>query len=153
MQPTIGSRVDKQATNWLAAIAHHLYPGEAVVALAHSASVRPLFDGLAVTNARVVAFLGSDLRNGFRLEVPAADIASVQTGKPRFSKATLTVTRRDGRTISLGVVPDSDMGMALGAVRKLSETGPAVDVGPTMAQQAELAVQAQDKSQREPPWV
>lgn len=149
MQPMVGSKLkEKHATKWLSELARHLLPGETVVAVARAAGVSPVLDGVAVTNARVVAFLSSHLSTGFRVEVAGDDISGAEVVKPRFTKNTLVLTRRDGQTASFGVIPEPDMEMVLGAARQLAHVGSAPDAAAAMAHQAQLAGQARDSWDR-----
>lgn len=148
-EPMIGSKLkDKHATKWLAAIAPHLVPGETITALARTARVHPVLDGVAVTNARVVGFLSSQLGSGFTVEVSGDDIVNVETVKPSFSKDTLVVTRRGGRSESFGAVLAPDLSMVLGAVRHLAQLGPAPDPAAAVARQIETVERVRDEWDR-----
>lgn len=151
MQPMIGSKLkEKHATKWLSALAGRLFPGEAVSAVAKTSSARPLLDGVAVTNARVMAFYSGDIESkGFRLEVRADDLAQVEVVK-RFGTSSLAITSRRSGTTSFGAVPEPDMELIVGAVRQLAATGPAPAVHQAMAHQAGLDRQAQEAWSRVP---
>lgn len=139
MQPVIGSKVkDRHAQKWLNALTSHLYPGEAVTALSRTALNRPMCDGVAVTNARVIAFFSADVdTKGPKRSVHADDISHVETVKKALTANNLTVTVRGGEQINFGDIPGPDLDLVLGAVQQLGVAGAAPDARRAIAHQAE----------------
>jgi hypothetical protein len=145
MQPVVGSKVkDRHAQKWLDELTSHLFPGEVVTTLSRTNLGRPLCDGLAVTNARVVVFQSNDIAKGVKRSVHAGDIAHVEVMKKTLSPNTLAVTVRNGEQVSFGDIPAPDLDLVLGAVQQLGVSGPAPDVVRAIAHQAEDDRQAAD---------
>ncbi|MFC5061571.1 hypothetical protein [Actinomycetospora atypica] len=138
MQPMIGSKVkERHATKWLAAVTPRLYPGEVVTAVSRTNMLRPQCDAVVVTNARLVAFFGSDVETtGFKREVLADAIGRVDIVKKTFGANTLAVTNRGGAELSFGDIPAADQEMVLGVARHLGLTGVAPQVRQAVEHQA-----------------
>lgn len=147
MAPVIGAKLkDNTAQVWLGGLAEVMYPGEEVTTVAKTGSVKPLLDGLAVTTARVVAFLGNELTTGGRVKVSisGADIAAVVIQAKRFTGDQLVVTAHDGTETSFGAVLAPDRDLLLGAIGQLAATGVPHDVGQVMAAHTQEAVQVNE---------
>ena len=52
----------KTADKFVRHLSVHLIPGEHIQALATASQFRPILDGLAVTNLRILAFLSGELK-------------------------------------------------------------------------------------------
>ncbi|MCT2582371.1 SHOCT domain-containing protein [Actinophytocola gossypii] len=142
MQLLVGGKVkDKRRDAWLASLAHRLQPGEQVLALVRNGLLRPLCDGLAVTNARILAFYGAEVEfNGARLEVFASDLARVEIDLRRGSHY-LVAHRRSGDELVLGSVDKQDATAVRQIAEQLCMTGTPTDLqGPVLAQVAEVSV-------------
>jgi hypothetical protein len=136
MAPVTGAKLkDNTAQLWLGGLAGVMYPGEEVTTVAKTSSVKPLLDGLAVTTARVVAFLGNDLTTSGRLKVSISgtEIETVAVQSKRFTGDQLVVTAHDGTEISFGVILGPDKDLLVGAIGQLAATGVPQDVGQAMA--------------------
>lgn len=145
MAPLVGSKLkEKHTIAWMGGLAGTLYPGEEVTTLAKTSMVRPLCDGLAITTARVIAFVGSDLTGSLkvRVEVSASDIAQVEVRSRRFSADALMVTTRTGGEVSFGTIQSADKDLVLGAAQQLAASGVPRDVSQAMAAQADVVSQS-----------
>ncbi|MFD9663503.1 PASTA domain-containing protein [Rhodococcus sp. NPDC059968] len=121
----------KAAEKWMAALAGHLYPGEFVWALARTTVMRPPCDGLAVTNARVLAFSGRDVAaKGPKRAVDADNISRFDL--PTFGAAKqLVITTRDNQRLYFGILQDADVAFVSHYVHHLGRVGRA-DLPPGM---------------------
>lgn len=144
MAPLVGSKLkEKHTTVWMGGLAGILYPGEEVTTLAKTNMVLPLCDGLAITTARVMAFVGSDLGGNLkvRIEVSANDIVQVEVRSRRFLADVLIVTTRAGREVSFGTIQSADRDLVLGSARQLVVLGVPAEVSRAMSEQVEAASQ------------
>ncbi|KXF57180.1 hypothetical protein AXA44_30825 [Rhodococcus sp. SC4] len=113
----------RTAQKWLAALTGHLYPGELVWALARTNAIYPRCDGVAVTNARLLAFLGSDVAtSGPRVAVAADDIGRFDILRSGTS-TTLLVTTRQNQQLSFGTLQHDDVAFVGHYVHHLTLAG------------------------------
>ncbi|MBY6709075.1 SHOCT domain-containing protein [Rhodococcus sp. BP-241] len=114
---------DKTAQAWCSALSAHLHPGEQVWALAKTNSMRPLIDGVAITNARVVGFLGGEVAaKGFKVAVDADEFASFDLVKKFGSKALVVRTLERGE-VSFGSISDAEADFVRHYVGHLAASG------------------------------
>lgn len=146
MEPAVGTKVkDKHARAWLETLAPRLHPGEVVTAVSRTNMLKPVCDGVVVTNARVLAFASRELGTaGVKREVLADDIARADIVKKTFGANTLMVTTRSAGELSFGDIPAADQEMVLGIVRHLGLTGIAPDVRAAVSHQAQVDRQSRD---------
>jgi hypothetical protein len=131
----VGAKLkDKRRDAWLASLSHRLHPGEQVLALVPNNLLRPLCDGLAVTNARILAFRGAEVEhNGPKLEVSATDLARVEINLRRGS--CYLIAHRPGEDeLVLASVDKQDATMVRQTAEQLVMTS-----APTDAQTATVA--------------
>ncbi len=109
MAPQLAPKVkEKTAAKWQEKLAPFLYPGEVVWALARLNGIKPMLEGLAVTNARLLAFAMLDLdSNGPKLRIDADDIATFRIEK-KLGGPVLSVTRHNQDVVKFATVLGSD---------------------------------------------
>lgn len=105
MQLLVGAKLkDKRRDAWLASLAPRLHPGEQVLTLVPNNLLRPLCDGLAVTNTRILAFYSAEVEhNGPKLEVSASDLARVEITLRRGSCYLIAHRRSEGELVLASV--------------------------------------------------
>lgn len=146
MEPAVGTKVkDKHAKAWLETLAPRLHPGEVVTAVSRTNMLKPVCDGVVVTNARVLAFASRELGTaGVKREVLADDIARADIVKKTFGANTLVVTTRSAGELSFGDIPAADQEMVVGIVRHLGLVGVAPDVRAAVSHQAQVDRHSRD---------
>jgi hypothetical protein len=145
MQPTIGSKVkDKQATTWIPALQRLLYSGEQIIALSRTNLLRPMADGLTVTNARVIGFSGAYLKGGTTaIEVVADNIRDVSLQGRFAGRNCLIVGTCNGDELNFGDIPADDSPMVLAAVQRLASAGAPPDLHRAASDQARAAAETE----------
>ncbi len=100
---------EKIAAQWLEALAPYLYPGEVVWALARLNGIKPLMEGLAITNARLIGFAKPDLRAGGdpAFQVDADTIAAFGIEK-KITGSVLTVTKLDRQVVKFPLLGNEE---------------------------------------------
>ncbi|MFC9356552.1 hypothetical protein ACFTZB_08215 [Rhodococcus sp. NPDC057014] len=113
----------KTADQWMVALTGHLYPGEFVWALARTTVMRPQCDGLAITNARVLAFSGRDVAaKGPKRAIDADNISRFDL--PTFGAAKqLVITTRDNQQLYFGILQGTDVAFVSHFVHQLGIAG------------------------------
>lgn len=141
MAPLIGAKLkEKHTTAWLDSLAGHLYPGEEINVLAKTTMIRPMVDALGVTNARVIAFQGSELGSkGIKRELATDQIVEV-----RIHKRNLVIIDRDGEGISFGALLEADTDMVADAIRQLIASGTPANVRTAIAARVEERTRLSD---------
>ncbi|NKX90946.1 SHOCT domain-containing protein [Nocardia coubleae] len=110
MTPQLAPKVkEKTAAQWMEALPPYLYPGELVWALARLNGLKPIMDGLAITNARVIGFAKHELRAGGdpAFQVDADTIAAFGIEK-KFTGSVLTVTKRDRQVVKFPLLGNEE---------------------------------------------
>lgn len=138
----------RTAQKWLVALERHMYPGEFVWALARTTAKYPPCDGLAITNARVLAFLGSDVAtSGPRVVVVAGNIQRFDIMGLGFN--TLVITTRDNQQVSFGVLHRKDVAFVSHFVHYLGMSGFPPEVWAAIEAQRRFAEDSAAAAQRE----
>ena len=134
MECLVGVKVkDKHRDAWLASLTSLLYSSERLLMLASNNLLRPLCDGLAITNARIAAFQGVELgQKGFKLEVFASDITGVEISQRRGSNY-LVVHRRSGDDVVIGSVHKLEVDSVLRAAQQVAVAETPADVHAAVA--------------------
>lgn len=140
---------EKVAEKWLTNLRGQLYPGEEIWALAKTNQVRPLMDGLAITNARVMAFSAYDVDTiGPKVTIDADHIARFEIVKKLGGKQ-LHITDHDGTVHQFGSIQDADVDFVGHYIHHLAAAGFPLGVRETLhAQQAAAAECAQSRHNR-----
>lgn len=143
MDLAVGTKLkDKHRDAWIAALSPLLHPGEQLVVLARTNMLRPMCDGLVITNARIGAFWLRELSvNGHKVEAFADDLAAVEISRRRGSNY-LVGQRRDGSELNFGAVHELDIDLVLEAGRQLLSSGTPLSV--RTAVETRAAVEAAD---------
>jgi|OM-RGC.v1.004334233 hypothetical protein len=114
---------EKVAEKWATSIRGQLFPGEEIWALAKTNQVRPTLEGLAITNARVMAFSSIDVATaGPRVSVEADNIARFEIVKKMTGKH-LHVTDLGQQTLQFGAINDADVDFVCHYVHHLASAG------------------------------
>lgn len=110
MAPQLSPRLKgKAAEKWMAGLTPLLLPGETVWALARTNQMKPILEGIAITNARLVAFVGSELATPrLRVTIDADKLGRYEVVK-KFTGSQLVVTTTTQESISLGVVDPKEI--------------------------------------------
>lgn len=147
MEPAVSAKLkDKHRDAWIASLTSLLYPGEELVALARVNLLRPMCDGLAVTNARIVAFQSIELsRKGFKVEAFADDLSIVEISQRRGSHYVVATRRGDGTEIVFGAVHKLDVDPVLAAAQRLPATGTPAVVQSAVQTRATASAADQDR--------
>ncbi|MET4610656.1 hypothetical protein ABIC28_001634 [Rhodococcus sp. PvR044] len=143
MAPQLSPRLkDKTAEKWMAGLIKHLFPGETVWALARTNQIKPTLEGLAITNARVLAFVASDLTTkGPKVGVDADNLGRYEFVK-KFTGAQLVVTTNTQQSLSLGVVDKTEIDFVRHYIDHLTASGFPADVREAVqAHEADVAAQ------------
>ncbi|UNN05024.1 SHOCT domain-containing protein [Rhodococcus opacus] len=137
---------EKVAEKWLANLRGQLYPGEEIWALAKTNQVRPLMDGLAITNARVMAFSAYDVATtGPKVVLDADRIARFEIVKKMGGKQ-LHITDHDQTIHQFGAVQEADIDFVSHYVHHLAAAGFPPGLRETLhAQQVATADAAQSR--------
>jgi hypothetical protein len=124
VQLLVGAKLkDKRRDTWLASLAPRLHPGEQVLALVPNNLLRPLCNGLAVTNARILAFYSAEVEhNGPKLEVSASDLTRVEINIRHGICYLVAHRRRDGGELVLASVHKQDATMVRQTAEQLVMT-------------------------------
>ncbi|GAB2657534.1 PH domain-containing protein [Nocardia goodfellowii] len=149
MPPQLSPKLkEKTADAWNTALSGHLHPGEVVWAFAKTNNLRPLIDGIAVTNARIIGFLSSDVAGkGPKVAVDADEISGFEVVK-KFASKVFVVTSRTRGEISLGTVPDAEVDFIKYFVHQLASAGyPQQIRAAAFTAQAERAQQEQARQE------
>ncbi|MFT0661955.1 SHOCT domain-containing protein [Rhodococcus erythropolis] len=114
---------EKIAEKWVTNLRGQLFPGEEIWALARTNQVRPALDGLAITNARVMAFNSLDIASkGPRVTVEADHISRFDLVKKMTGKQ-LHITDHDQQTHQFGAINDADIDFVSHYVHHLAAAG------------------------------
>lgn len=137
---------EKVAEKWLTNLRGQLYPGEEIWALAKTNQVRPLLDGLAITNARVMAFSGYDVATtGPKVAVDADHIARFEIVRKMGAKQ-LHITTDDQTVQQFGAIQEADVDFVSHYVHHLAAAGFPPGIRETLhAQQVATAEAAQSR--------
>lgn len=132
----IGKLREKKAQKVATKLASLLYDGEELLFLSDLNSIRPSCDGLAITNARVLAFLAYDVnRDRVGVSVWGDEISGVEVQKGLSGK--YVCVKREGESLRLGVVAEPERVTA--EIENLCAAGV-----PSEVQEAREAKKAQD---------
>lgn len=145
MEFLVGAKLrDKRRDAWLASLTPRLYPGEQLLLLATNNLLRPLCDGLAITNARIVAFQGAELgQKGFKLEAFASDIAGIEISERR-GNSYLVLQRRSTEDLVVGSVHKSDVAPVLRTAQEVATSGTPAEVQAAVAAHGAQAAAQRD---------
>ncbi|MDJ0362444.1 hypothetical protein [Rhodococcus sp. H29-C3] len=105
---------EKDAVEWMASLGRIVLEGEQIRAFARVSSLRPLADGMAVTNRRLLLFSSSSLDSkGPLVEISALEIGGCEI-KMRAAGRTLVVYAdgREPRTVATVKASDADFVVA-----------------------------------------
>lgn len=129
MRPQMGAKLkDKHVDTWLGGLANHLLPGEEVVVLAKTSLMRPMCDGIAITNARIASFYGQDVASrGAPRQVMADEIDRLEVRK-KFGGKSLIITTKVGDELNFGSLADADIDLVQRAGQRLAATGIPADI-------------------------
>ncbi|WP_143542991.1 SHOCT domain-containing protein [Rhodococcus sp. NCIMB 12038] len=120
---------EKLETKWRGKLEPLLKDGEVIWGLAKATSMRPLLEGVMVTNARVAAFnfVSDKPEKVFKVEVSADDIGECTlTG---MQKRDLRITTRGGETLKFGTLGGKhDPEFVVPLIERLRDFGVADDV-------------------------
>ena len=124
MPPQLSPNVkEKTADAWHSALSPYLHPGEVVWAFAKTNSLRPMINGIAVTNARVLAFHNSDVAiKGPKVAIDADKISSFNFVKWGAAKV-LVVATHDRGEVKIGTVQEAEIDFVKFFVHELASAG------------------------------
>lgn len=114
---------EKVAEKWVANLRGQLFPGEEIWALSKTNQLRPVLDGLAITNARVMAFSSMEIATrGPRVAVDADNISQFEFVKKMTGKQ-LHVTDLAQQVHQFGAITDADIDFVSHYVHHLASAG------------------------------
>ncbi|WP_280217583.1 hypothetical protein [Nocardia neocaledoniensis] len=131
-----------------------LYPGEHVLTLVSVRGVRRMVDGLAITNARVLAFSSFDVvRLGVKCSVEADDIASFEMSETA-SGSNLTIVTRHRDEIGFGeIVGREDAASVHQSLSRLAAAGFPPTVRAALAAVAAAERLSSSSGKSRPEWL